>query len=196
MIAYLEGKIKEKTDSKIILDVHGVGFEVFVSNISLQKLPDKDKQAGLHTYLHVREDTLQIFGFNLLEEKEMFLKLLSVSKIGPKVALSILSALSIDSLRKAIVAGDIDLITAIPGIGKKGAQRLVLELKEKLKLPDFSETVAASVDGSPYIEARDALTNLGYSITEATKALEGCLDKKDLSAEDMIRLSLKKLAKN
>jgi len=196
MIAYLEGEIKEKVDGKIILGVHGVGFEVFVSNTSLNKLPDKGKPVALHTYLHVREDTLQIFGFSSLEEKETFLSLLSVSKIGPKVALSMLSALSVDSLRKAIVTGDVDLIMAVPGIGKKGAQRLVLELKDKLKLPDFSEAEADSVSSSAYIEARDALLNLGYSMVEATRALDGYSGGQgNFSAEDMIKFALKRMAK-
>ncbi|MDO8886707.1 Holliday junction branch migration protein RuvA [Candidatus Oleimmundimicrobium sp.] len=195
MIAYLEGKIKEKGTDKIVVDVNGIGFEVFVSSNSLRNLPEKGEIAGVHTYLHVREDILQIFGFNSLEEKEMFLNLLSVSKIGPKIALSILSALSLDSLRKAIIMGDLEMITAIPGIGKKGAQRLILELKEKLELPDFFENIPEQVNNSAYIEARDALVNLGYSTMEAAKALEGCLNKNNLSAEEMIKFALKKLAK-
>ena len=193
MIAHIEGKIREKSDGRVTIDINGLGFEVFVSNSSLQKLPNEGEIASLYTYLHVREDIFQLFVFTTPDEKEMFLKLLSVSKIGPKIALSILSALSMDLLRKAIITGDVDIITTIPGIGKKGAQRLILELKEKLNLPDFSEGVLGYIDNSTYVEARDALTNLGYSLAEAAKALGGCSD--DDSAEEMIKFALKKLAK-
>ncbi len=156
----------------VVLDVNGVGYELYLSTNSLSKMPAVGEEASLFTHLHVREDALQLFGFVTPAEKELFGHLLSVSGVGPKVALSILSAFSVATLKKAIAMEDVDLISAVPGIGKKSAQRLILELKGKLALPDLKVS-AASGASSAFAEARNALVSLGYSVAEANSALEG-----------------------
>jgi Holliday junction DNA helicase RuvA len=198
MIAYLKGKILEKTAEGIILDVNGVGYELAMPTGALSKLLAKGEEASLYTYLHVREDVMQLFGFLSAADKEMFEKLLSVTKIGPKVAISLLSAFSVTALKKAILLEDVDLLAAIPGIGKKTAQRLVLELKEKLALPDLE--VVSSGKGAEkdfqavYTQTRDALLGLRYSPLEAKNALEGYSPDGEPDVEQMLKYALKNLA--
>jgi Holliday junction DNA helicase RuvA len=198
MISFLQGKVQEKTPQGLILNVNGVGYEVLMSTNCLSKMPMEGKEASVFTYLHVREDLMQLFGFSTKAEKELFEQLISVSGIGPKVALAILSAFSVSTLKKAILSNDVDLITAIPGIGKKSAQRLILELKEKLSLPEL-EVVQSSNLGdsskSAYSEARAALISLGYSATEATEALEAFpYGQNEITVEELIKYALKNLA--
>ncbi len=198
MIGYLRGKILEKTSEQIILDVGGVGYILSLPTSALFKLPAKGEEVSLFTYLYVREDTMQLFGFISQADKELFEKLLSVTKIGPKVALALLSAFSVNSLKKAILLEDVDLLAAIPGIGKKTAQRLVLELKEKLALPEL-EIVSVDSSGEKdfkalYTQVREALLNLGYSPLEAKSALDGYQANDKTSAEEMLKFALKNLA--
>lgn len=198
MIAYLRGKILEKTAEGIILDVNSVGYELIMPTGALSKLPSKSEEASLYTYLHVREDVMQLYGFLTAAEKEMFEKLLSVTKIGPKVAIALLSAFSVNALKKAILLEDIDLLAAIPGIGKKTAQRLVLELKDKLALPELevaSTGRAGEKDSQTvYAQTRDALLGLGYSPIEAKNALEGFSADGEPTVEEMLKYALKNLA--
>lgn len=191
MIASLRGILREKRPDSVVVDVGGVGYELFLSGHSLSQLPAAGNDVELFTYLHVREDILQLFGFTSAAEKEMFLQLISVSKIGPKSALAALSTFPVSSLKKAILMSDVDLISSIPGIGKKTAQRLVLELKEKIALPEL--TVIEGGKFKSVQEARNALLNLGYSLSEANQALEG-IDP-DAAVEEMLRRALQTIGK-
>lgn len=191
MIAFLCGILREKRSDSAVIDVGGVGYELFLSGQSLTHLPAAGEQVEVHTYLYLREDNLQLFGFASLVEKEMFLQLISVSKIGPKSALAALSTFPVSALKKAILVNDVELISSIPGIGKKTAQRLVLELKEKTALPEF--TLIEGEKFKSIREARDALVNLGYSLSEANQALEGADPEAEI--EELIRKALQTVGK-
>jgi Holliday junction DNA helicase RuvA len=196
MIAFLTGTILKKDTDRVIFDVGGVGYEAFVSLTTLGGLPDTGQTASLHTYLYVREDTMQLFGFSGIEEKDLFLKLIGVSGFGPKLALSILSVFPPASLVKVLTASDVKALTTIPGVGQKGAKRLVLELQEKLVasaevgLPTGAAPEAKEV----FAEARDALVGLGYSTAEATRALDGYPDEEAPAVENVIKYALKNLS--
>lgn len=196
MIAYLRGVIAEKTSNGVLLDVGGVGYFVYLSASSLEKTPSIGSEVKMHTHLHVRDDSFQLYGFATKAEKNLFELIISVSGMGPKAAMSILSAYEVDALRRAIASEDIEAITAIPGIGKKSAQRLVLELKEKISAEGVSVSGKSMFDGAVVTEAHDALVALGYSPTEARAALEGCLDggsSRNPTAEDLVKLALQRL---
>jgi Holliday junction DNA helicase RuvA len=198
MIAYLRGTIQEKSLQALILDVNGVGYDVLMSNNSIAKMPAEGQEAAIYTYLHVREDLMQLFGFCQKGEKELFEMLISVSGIGPKVALAILSVFSVEAFQQAVQRNDIEMITAIPGIGKKSAQRLVLELKDKITLNIPVAADGAFFDNSSdsvYSEARAALISLGYSPIEAASALEAFVDQSgEATAEDLIKYGLRNLS--
>ncbi len=195
MISQIEGIIKEKGEGKVVVMVGGVGFELLVSGSTLRELAEITGAASLYVHLHVREDLLQLFGFISRDEKEMFLKLISVSKVGPKLALAILSALNPDDLVRAIILGDTDLIIAVPGVGRKVAERLILEMKEKVEADWTMPTEAVSDQGSDYLKVRDALVGLGYSTSEAAAALKKGANE-SASVEEMIKAALKRLAKS
>jgi Holliday junction DNA helicase RuvA len=171
-----------------VLDVGGVGYLLQVTPGALRRVSGA-REIALETYLHVREDTLQLFGFADAAERELFELLLSVQGVGPKVALAIVSGSPPAELRRAIVLEDTARFEAIPGIGRKTAQRVVLELKEKLG----PVTDAAVTSGSaPHLVARDALVELGYTVQEAERALAEV--DPDLPAEDRVRLALRRAA--
>jgi holliday junction DNA helicase RuvA len=169
LIARLRGRPVANTPDGLVLDVGGVGYLVASTPSAVRKADGADEVA-LHTYLHVREDALQLYGFAEASERELFEQLLAVSGVGPKVALAIVSGYSPGELKRAIVREDADLFQTIPGIGKKTAQRVVLELKEKI-------TPLAAVEaphlgaGDGHIVARDALVELGYTVAEAEQRL-------------------------
>lgn len=198
MIAFLRGRLEDKNMLSADIDVGGVGYRVYMSTNSLSSLPSRGEPVFVYTYTHVREDTLQLFGFNSVAEREAFEKLISVSGIGPKVALAILSVFEVGALKQAVASEDIALITSVPGIGKKNAQRLVLELKDKLGAPEAGPEVAAlKVERSIYEEAKGALLSLGYSPAEAKKALEGFNpDGHSTTVEAMVKYGLKNLMKS
>lgn len=197
MIAFLKGIVQERTPVSLVLDVNGVGYEVLMSTNCLAKIPPEGEEASVFTYLHVREDLMQLFGFCAKAEKELFEQLVSVSGIGPKVALTILSAFSVAMFKKAVLTNDVDLITAIPGIGKKSAQRLILELKEKLSLPELEFAKSPDMSSSSesiYSEAREALMTLGYSASEAAASLETFpFGSNEATVEDLVKYGLRKL---
>lgn len=198
MIAFLRGRLEDKGIGCADIDVNGIGYRVSMSNNSLAAMPAKGEPVFIYTHTHVREDTLQLFGFASTGERGLFEKLITVSGIGPKVALALLSAFDVDSLKQAIVNEDIALITSVPGIGKKNAQRLILELKDKLTSPglDFLPTVSVN-DRSVYEEARSALLSLGYSSAEAKKSLEGfAADGNGVTVEALVKHALKNLVKS
>lgn len=190
MIARLRGVPAGRIPEGVVLDVGGVGYLVAVTP-SVHSLIEDGQELTVETYLHVREDTMQLYGFADAEERELFTLLLTVSGIGPKVALAVVSGSPISDLRRAIALGDHARFQAIPGIGKKTAERIVLELKEKIGVVVDTDLVA--VPGtSTHLVARDALVELGYTVIEAEQALAG-LDA-ELPAEERIRLALRSTA--
>lgn len=198
MIAYLSGLVARKDAERVILDVGGVGYELFVSGATLTRLPEVGQKAGVHTYLHVREEAMQLFGFADEDEKELFQNLISVSGIGPKLALSILSAFPPVEFRRVLINGDVKALTCVSGVGKKGAQRLVLELQGKLVSADEAATAAGLPAGlrSVFAEAREGLVGLGYTPAEAGKALEGYPESNDApDVGDVMKYALRNLSK-
>ena len=201
MIALLTGRLAFKAPSHLALDVQGVGYEVFIPLSTYYNLPNVQDSLTLSIHTHVREDAIQLFGFSTPQEKDAFVLLLSVSGIGPKSALGILSALPVSDLVSAIQSGDVEKLETVPGIGKKSAGRLVLELKDKLiKLhPALVPSDAQLLKGRDveFDDALSALTNLGYRTSDAKEALKAAqqLRSGPLTLQELIRESLKKLAR-
>jgi Holliday junction DNA helicase RuvA len=189
MIARLRGKAVASTPEGLVLDVGGVGYLVAATPSAVRKA-DGAAEVTVETYLHVREDALQLYGFADRAERELFIQLLSVNGVGPKVALAIVSGSPAEELRRAIVREDSARFTAIPGIGKKTAERIVLELKEKLA----ATTVApiAAVEPDEHVVARDALVELGYTIADAERAL--ATTDADAPPEERVRQALRRAA--
>jgi Holliday junction DNA helicase RuvA len=188
MIARLRGKPMANTPEGLVLDVGGVGYLVHATPTAVRKSDSAD-EITVETYLHVREDAMQLYGFADRSERELFVQLLAVSGVGPKVALAIVSGSPVADLRRAILREDSARFQAIPGIGKKTADRIVLELKEKLGTEDI--TPEAGPD-TPYLVARDALVELGWSVLDAERALADV--DAELPPEERVRLALKKAA--
>lgn len=186
MIARLRGRPVANTPDGLVVDVGGVGYLV-AATPSAVRTADGGAEVALHTYLHVREDALQLYGFAEASERELFVQLLSVNGIGPKVALAIVSGSPAAELRRAIVLEDTARFQAIPGIGKKTAERIVLELKEKLG--EAPVPISSAFGTQPHLVARDALVELGYSLGEAELAL--ARTDPDLSPEERVRAALK-----
>ncbi len=191
MIGFLNGTVAGRIPHGCFLDVHGVGYRVACSATTLRALPGEGGEVRLWTYLHVREDALMLFGFASENEQRIFEALLSVAGVGPKVALAVCSVLAPDALRRALVTDDVDAIAAVPGIGKKTAQRIVLELKEKLALPDLD---VADVTRDGLRQARSALENLGYSPGEVRAALAEVSPDPESPVEDVVKDALRVLA--
>jgi Holliday junction DNA helicase RuvA len=188
MIARLRGKPAANTPEGLILDVGGVGYLVHATPTAVRK-GDSADEITVETYLHVREDALQLYGFADRSERELFIQLLAVSGVGPKVALAIVSGSPVADLRRAILREDSARFQAIPGIGKKTADRIVLELKEKLGSEDIVQEPGPD---TPYLVARDALVELGWSLLDAERALAEV--DPELPPEERVRLALKKAA--
>ena len=207
MIATLTGRILYKNFDRAVVDVGGVGYEVILSTDSIARLPEKGEDIFLFIHTNVREDAITLFGFLEEQEKELFLVLRTVSGIGPKLALAILSGLRVSAICQAIIAGDIKRLTTLPGVGKRTAERICVELKEKVAhlshgsvaLPQGQREVVAAA-GSVVADALSALTNLGYPDSVARGALgavrkqlgDEAFDK--LKIEILIREALKTLA--
>ena len=167
MIALLEGKIELKTDKFVILNVGGVGYKVFYSTATLGKLADKGKEAKLFIHLYPRENLLDLYGFLSFEELEFFEMLISISGIGPKAGLAVLSIASLKDLKASIASGQVSLLTKVSGIGKKTAERVILELSSKILVPGSQVSKLMADD-----ETIDALVSLGYSNRQAREALK------------------------
>ena len=189
MIATLQGRLQSRTDDSLIVNVGGVGFRIRAPRGTIAHLGAAGSDVMLYTHLHVREDDLSLYGFATEDELRLFELLLTVSGIGPKVAMGVLSSAPAETLRIAIAQGNLDALTALPGIGKKTAQRLVLELKGKVDVSGLGEISELS----PLDEdVMNALINLGYSAAEATRAASSIpLDVK--SVEDRVRIALQYL---
>ena len=191
MIARLRGTAVGRGPEGLVLDVNGVGYLVATSSGALRKA-DGAGEIVVETYLHVREDTLQLYGFADAAERELFTQLLTVNGVGPKVALAIVSGSSPGELRRAIALEDAARFQAIPGIGKKTAERIVLELKGKLGAEEVTPIGTAPGAGTGHVTARDALVELGYSLAEAEAALASV--DPALPAEERVRLALRRAA--
>jgi holliday junction DNA helicase RuvA len=186
MIAHLRGRLFSKSPNQAIVECAGVGYDITISVATFSALPAEGVEATLHIHTHVREDQLALFGFSEVQEKRLFEKLLTISGIGPKLAITVLSGINSDRLVNAIRSGDHATLTRIPGIGKKTAERVVLELKDKLD--DLAVTLAVSA-GSPHHgaagdDALSALVNLGYPRPVAQKAIETAIAKDSEAAND------------
>ena len=192
MISFISGKVKVKTEKSVIVDVQGVGYEVFTTPTLLEKIRG-GSEVSLYTHLYIREEVMELYGFALREELEFFREMISVSGVGPKSALGILTLSSIADLKKAIANEDASLLTKVSGIGKKTAERLIVELKNKISLQDITSD-SKSTGISSDSQAIDALVNLGYSIREAREALRQT-DKDIDNIRDRIKAALKLLGK-
>jgi Holliday junction DNA helicase RuvA len=189
VIARLRGAPVASTPEGLLLDVGGVGYLIAATPSALRKAERADEVA-IETYLHVREDALQLYGFADRAERELFVQLLTVNGVGPKVALAIVSGSPPAELRRAIVRGDYARFQAIPGIGRKTAERIVLELREKLGSDEI--VVGAGAGGDAHQVAREALVELGFTLVDAERALADT--DPDLPPEERVRLALKKAA--
>jgi Holliday junction DNA helicase RuvA len=191
MIATLEGTLEYRGEDSIIIRVGGIGFRVYISSSTSSQLGAVKGRVSLYTHLHVREDNISLYGFASSEELALFKNLISVSGIGSKLALAMLSAFDPEQLIVAITSGDIDLLSQAPGVGRKMASRLVVELRGKLE-KEWKEVALPSAPESADVLA--ALTGLGYSVAEATKAISRLSDSDGLSLEEKIRMALQQLS--
>lgn len=195
MIAYVSGTLAEKTASKVVIDVHGIGWEVQVPASTAERLPEPGQPARLVTYHYVREDSMQLFGFTTSGERRLFEIMLSVSGVGPRLALAALSALDPQELRACIVSGDASMLTRIPGVGRKTAERLVVELRDKLGTVDLPLTPSDTqrAGGSARLDALAALESLGLSRSGAEDRIRRVLSENPglETAEQLIKLALR-----
>ena len=194
MIGYLKGKVLSLTpETALILTDSGVGFEVLVSGSAFDGLA-VNKECGLYTYMQVREDGVSLFGFTSAEEKEMYLRLISVSGVGPKLGISVLSCMSAGEVAAAIATSDIKRLSSVKGLGKKTAERLVLELREKVSVKQSGENIVPAVQVRTSEGDEDAvvaLMTLGFSRSESVKAIARAHEQGAVLLEDVIRLALK-----
>jgi Holliday junction DNA helicase RuvA len=203
MIAFVKGILDLVEEDRIIIDHQGMGLELLVPGSILPALPQVGNEVKIYTYMHVREDAIQLFGFRTRDEKDMFRLLITVNGVGPKGALGILSVMDVDSLRFAILSDDAKSISRAPGIGSKTAGKVILELKDKCHLEDMlgnladteEEQPAAAVSGEEEREARNdavqALVALGYTAAEAARAVRAVKTTADMTVEEILKQSLK-----
>ena len=197
MIASLTGILKYKSPTEILIDVNGIGYTVSIPLSTYEKLGDVGSSISLLTYFHVREDAMQLFGFFSDEERRLFKLLISVSGIGPKIAQSILSGMNVEELKSYLISGNVIALTAIPGVGKKTAERLILELRDKVgKAIADGEPISALGMASAMMraEALQALTSLGYNLQIAEKSIRLVLketEDSNISLEELVKRALR-----
>jgi holliday junction DNA helicase RuvA len=194
VIASVSGEVLERRPDHVVIECGGVGYRLAVSAETLRSVPARGNRAALHAHLVARYDSLQLFGFATEEERELFLSLTSVAGIGPKVAVAILSGGPPRELLRAIASGDAKRFQAAPGVGKRTAERLIVELREKVAGALEGETIAAPAADAPEdprMLARDGLVNLGYAVAEADRLLGGAEGE---TAEDLIAAALRRAA--
>lgn len=201
MIAFVKGRIDDISEENVVLDVGGIGYNIKISTGTAASLPGIGEEIKLYTYTCVREDMFSLFGFLTRDELEIFKKLITVNGIGPKGGLAILSAMSADDLRFAIISGDAASISKAPGIGKKTAERVILDLKDKISIEDtlvqkeiyqYSDSNGRG-DQHAKNEAVEALTALGYSATDALHAVKAVQIEDDMDVETVLKLALKNM---
>ncbi|MEG2304040.1 MAG: Holliday junction branch migration protein RuvA [Lachnospiraceae bacterium] len=198
MISYLRGELISTEEQKVVIDVQGIGYGIFMPGQAISRLPAVGNEVKIHTYLNVREDAMQLFGFLTRDDLQVFKLVISVSGIGPKGGLSILSQLSPDELRYAVMSNDVKAISAASGIGKKTAEKLIIELKDKLNIEEVLEQGGNIMDSSllgantlVQTEAIQALVALGYGSTEAMKAVKKVAIEQDTEVESILKQALK-----
>lgn len=201
MYSYIKGTLEESGEDYIVIEAGGIGYQIYTTGQTFQYLPSQGAELKVYTYLHVREDAMILFGFLTKDDLSVFKLLLGVSGIGPKGALAILSVMTTDDLRFAVLGDDAKAIAKAPGVGAKTAQRLILELKDKLSLEDaFEQKLAKNEDmvqnktGGAKNEAVQALVALGYSSSEALRALHGVEIQENTDVEDILKAALKNMA--
>lgn len=202
MIAYLKGIVESVSETRLVLEVNQIGYQIFISARDAAEMPGRGEQIKIYTYLNVKEDAMQLFGFLSEDDLEMYRLLLNVNGIGPKAALGVLSVLTADDLRFAVLSDDVKSISRAPGVGGKTAQKLILELKDKLKLEDAFEKKLASTArvgaeaaaSDAKAEAVQALTALGYSNSDALRAVRRAGVTGDMGTETILKLALKQLS--
>jgi Holliday junction DNA helicase RuvA len=200
MISHLRGKLVQKSPTEIVIDVNGVGYQVHIPLSTFEKIDKLDGEVSILTHMHVREDAMILFGFATEAERDIFKMLISISGIGPKIAQGILSGIGTSELREAVLINNIDALTSISGVGRKTAERIVLELRSKLGKIEFTEQMVTPT--SQQLKARSeaiiALMSLGFNRTNAEQTLRTILSEstnKELSVEEMIKKSLHHSAK-
>lgn len=199
MIAFVKGRIDEITEENVVIDIGGIGCNVKISSETAALLPGINEEVKLYTYTCVREDLFHLYGFLTRDDLEIFKKLITVNGIGPKGGLAILSVMSADDLRFAIIAGDAAAIAKAPGIGKKTAERVILDLKDKVSIEDtfvsreIADQTEKSVDKQAKNEAVEALTALGYSASDAMRAVNMVSFEEGMSVESILKLALKNM---
>lgn len=202
MLAYIKGILEAKYNDYVVIDVGGLGYKIFMSTTAIDKLEEIGKEVKVHTYFRIREDDISIFGFNTKDELRMFELLLSVSGIGAKTSLNMLATVNPSQFALAVISGDVTKLTQIPGIGKKSAERIILELKDKMKTEQKnvkvdnsknSELKEVIIQDDRIGEAMSALLVLGYNRKEVDKVFEK-IDKTNLSVEEIIKKGLKLLS--
>lgn len=200
MIGRLRGTLAEKQPPHLLVDVNGVGYELEVPMTTLYRLPGLGEPLTLHTHLVVREDAHLLYGFSSKRERELFRELIRLNGVGPKLALALMSALEVDELVRCVQAEDTSALTRVPGVGKKTAERLLVELKDRFKVWESMPSIAPLVEparaaavSSPQSDAVSALVALGFKPAEASRAVS-LVDEDDLSSEELIRRALKGMA--
>ena len=195
MISYIKGQLEEVTSNSIVVDCQGIGYEILTYDYVIRKLPSINSEVKIITYLDVKEDSMRLFGFLTSREKDLFKQLISVSGVGPKGALSVLNELGPDNLIAAVIANDSKAISKANGIGAKTAQKIVLEMKDAVNLEGsvFDLGSDGEQDTNSVSDAAQALCALGYTNSEALKAIRKVEDSQNKSAEVLIRLALKYL---
>lgn len=198
MISYIKGELIEVLEDRIIIECQGIGYNIFVPMSVLDNLPMIGENIKIHTYMHIREDAMILFGFSNRDDLQVFKLLLAVNGIGPKGAIGILSTMTSDDLRFAVLGDDVQAISKAPGIGAKTAKKLILELKDKFKLEDAVELKTLHMieknddrKSDKKSEAILALTALGYSKTEAVKAVSKVTIIDDMEVEDILKIALR-----
>lgn len=195
MIATINGQLRHRDEGSVIVEVGGVGFEVLISRLTSEALPAPDQEIFLHTYLHVREEELKLFGFASAEEKRLFLLLISLSKVGVRTAMDILSTYPVGEFRRIVLQQDAARLTQVPGVGRKTAERVLFELKERIEaLPEaHEEEKPAVIQEGPMEEAVQGLVYLGTKYPVAVKAIERAVETlgPDAAVEDLIREGLR-----
>lgn len=203
MISFICGQVADITENSVIIETGGIGYEIFMTGEAIEQAARVEGKVKIHTYFQVREDAMQLYGFWHKDDLQVFRLLLSVNGIGPKAALGVLSGLSADELRFAVLSDDVKTLSRAPGIGKKTAQKLILELKDKLKLEDafekklMHEQEKADLNDTDFHDGRqeavEALTALGYSSSEALKAVHKVTDVDPGDVEAILKAALKQL---
>ena len=200
MISYIRGPLEEKREDSVVVEAGNIGYRIFIPSSVLGELPGLGEEVKIYTYFSVREDGMSLFGFLARQDLEMFRQLIGVNGVGPKSALGILSALKPDVLRLAVISGDAKAISKAPGVGAKTAQRIILDLKDKIKAEDvlFAGADLEETDLSGMAEAGkeavEALTALGYSASEAQTAVKKVAITEGMTSEDVLKGALKHLA--